>query len=168
MGTRATVAYENENGTWTAIQVLHDGYLEKGLGEILYRCYNSKSAAHNLVDLGYLSSVDFLLTNCVPVQDEEPAHIFKDDLEVFNSYLDSEYFYFYDAATCSWYYGKHDHEMHKLEFKNNRLEKTVTLNKDEIEVIENCLFRRQIHLEESNLTDAKCYKLIIGIRNKLK
>ncbi len=45
---------------------------------------------------------------------------------------------------------------------------TLKLSQDEAEMLENYLFKKQINLEASNLTDAKCYGLIISIRNKLK
>ena len=47
------------------------------------------------------------------------------------------------------------------------MEKTITLTEDEAEMLENYLFRKQINLENSNLTDAKCYPLICSIRKKL-
>lgn len=47
------------------------------------------------------------------------------------------------------------------------MEKTITLTEDEAEMLETYLFRKQINLENSNLTDAKCYPLICSIRKKL-
>lgn len=47
------------------------------------------------------------------------------------------------------------------------MEKTITLTEDEAEMLETYLFRKQINLENSNLTDAKCYSLICSIRKKL-
>ena len=47
------------------------------------------------------------------------------------------------------------------------MEKTITLTEDEAEMLETYLFRKQINLENSNLTDAKCYLLICSIRKKL-
>ena len=48
------------------------------------------------------------------------------------------------------------------------MEKTITLTKEEAEMLESYLFRKQINLENSNLTDSKCYPLICSIRKKLK
>ena len=48
------------------------------------------------------------------------------------------------------------------------MEKTITLTEDEAEMLESYLFRKQINLENSNLTDAKCYPLICSIRKKLR
>lgn len=39
--------------------------------------------------------------------------------------------------------------------------------KEEIDVVENYLFRRLCKLEELGLTDAKCYPLIYSFRQKL-
>ena len=49
------------------------------------------------------------------------------------------------------------------------MEKTITLteDEDEVEMLETYLFRKQINLENSNLTDAKCYPIICSIRKKL-
>ena len=47
------------------------------------------------------------------------------------------------------------------------MEKTITLTKEEAEMLESYLFRKQINLENSNLTDSKCYPLICSIRKKL-
>ena len=44
---------------------------------------------------------------------------------------------------------------------------TIELTKDEAEMLENYLFKKQINFENSNLTDAKCYRLILSIRKKL-
>ena len=44
----------------------------------------------------------------------------------------------------------------------------MTLTKEEKEMLENYLFRKQVNLENSGLTDAKCYRLILSIRKKLK
>ena len=44
---------------------------------------------------------------------------------------------------------------------------TIELTKEEAEMLENYLFKKQINLENSNLTDAKCYRLILNIRKKL-
>ena len=44
---------------------------------------------------------------------------------------------------------------------------TIELTKEEAEMLENYLFKKQINLENSNLTDAKCYRLILSIRKKL-
>ena len=44
------------------------------------------------------------------------------------------------------------------------MEKTIALTEDEAEMLETYLFRKQINLENSNLTDAKCYPLICSIR----
>ena len=43
----------------------------------------------------------------------------------------------------------------------------IELTKEEAEMLENYLFKKQINLENSNLTDAKCYGLILSIRKKL-
>ena len=48
------------------------------------------------------------------------------------------------------------------------MEKVITLTKDEVEMLEVYLFRKQINLENSNLTDSRCYSLICSIRRKLK
>jgi len=45
---------------------------------------------------------------------------------------------------------------------------TLELTKDEAEMLESYLFRKQINLENANLTDSKCYPLICNIRKKLK
>ena len=47
------------------------------------------------------------------------------------------------------------------------MEKTITLTEDEAEMLETYLFRKQINLENSNLTDANCYPLICSISKKL-
>ena len=47
------------------------------------------------------------------------------------------------------------------------MEKTITLTKEEAEMLEYYLFKKQINLENSGLTDAKCYPLICSIRKKL-
>ena len=44
---------------------------------------------------------------------------------------------------------------------------TIELTKEEAEMLENYLFKKQINLENSDLTDAKCYRLILSIRKKL-
>jgi hypothetical protein len=46
--------------------------------------------------------------------------------------------------------------------------KNLELTKEEAEMLEAYLFRKQINLENSNLTDSKCYPLICSIRRKLK
>ena len=38
----------------------------------------------------------------------------------------------------------------------------------ELEMMDYCLLRRQITLEEANLKDGDCYPIILSIRNKLK
>ena len=43
----------------------------------------------------------------------------------------------------------------------------MTKYSEEAEMLENYLFKKQINLENSNLTDAKCYRLILSIRKKL-
>ena len=44
---------------------------------------------------------------------------------------------------------------------------TVELTKEEAEMLESYLFRKQINLENAGLTDSKCYPLIYSIRSKL-
>lgn len=44
----------------------------------------------------------------------------------------------------------------------------LELTQEEAEMLEKYLFRKQINLENANLTDAKCYPLICNIRKKLK
>lgn len=39
--------------------------------------------------------------------------------------------------------------------------------KDEIEVVSDYLLRKMMRLEEANLTDSKCYPLIVSFRTKL-
>lgn len=48
-----------------------------------------------------------------------------------------------------------------------RMKFNMKLTKDEIIVLENYLFRKLINLENSNLTEAKCYKILYSIRQKL-
>lgn len=67
------------------------------------------------------------------------------------------------------YYGEHPWDKH-MEEHNSALapsEEPSDFDEDELEVIENCLFRRQIFLEESNLTEARCYGLILSARKKI-
>ncbi len=45
---------------------------------------------------------------------------------------------------------------------------TINLTQEEAEVLENYLFRKCIKLEESKLTDSKCYPLLYSIKQKLK
>jgi len=44
----------------------------------------------------------------------------------------------------------------------------LELTEDEAKMLESYLFRKQVNLENSNLTDSKCYPLICSIRKKLK
>ncbi len=46
--------------------------------------------------------------------------------------------------------------------------KTVILTNEECAILENYLFKKIINLENSNLTDSKCYKIFWSIRQKLK
>lgn len=43
----------------------------------------------------------------------------------------------------------------------------VELNNEELEILENYIFKKLINLENSNLTDAKCYRILYSIRQKL-
>jgi len=44
---------------------------------------------------------------------------------------------------------------------------TITLTGEEAKMLETYLFRKQVNLESSGLTDAKCYPLILSIRKKI-
>lgn len=43
----------------------------------------------------------------------------------------------------------------------------IELNEEESEVLENYLFKKAINLENSGLTDSKCYKIFCSIRKKI-
>lgn len=43
----------------------------------------------------------------------------------------------------------------------------MKLTNEEIEVLDNYLFKKIINLENANLTDSKCYPILCSIRRKL-
>ena len=56
MGTRSTIAIENDNGTVTGIYCHWDGYVEHN-GRILVENYTTEEAVRELIALGDLSSL---------------------------------------------------------------------------------------------------------------
>lgn len=44
---------------------------------------------------------------------------------------------------------------------------TITLTEEEAEVVDNYIFRKACRLEESNLTDSKCYPALMSAHYKL-
>ena len=56
MGTRSTIAIQNEDGTVTGIYTHWDGYLSHN-GKILQNHYNTEAAVRELIALGDLSSL---------------------------------------------------------------------------------------------------------------
>jgi hypothetical protein len=56
MGTRSTIAIQNEDGTVTGIYCHWDGYLSHN-GDILQNHYNTEAAVRELIALGDLSSL---------------------------------------------------------------------------------------------------------------
>jgi hypothetical protein len=57
MGTNATIARKNENGTYTHIYVHFDGYLIGGVGETLHDHFQDSNKVDELIALGDLSSL---------------------------------------------------------------------------------------------------------------
>lgn len=47
------------------------------------------------------------------------------------------------------------------------MEITITLTEDEVEVIDSYIFRKACRLEESGLTDSKCYPRLMSVHRKI-
>ena len=64
MATRSNIEIENKDGTVSAIYCHFDGYID-GVGEILYKNYNTREKLEQLIALGDISSLGKTLEETV-------------------------------------------------------------------------------------------------------
>lgn len=79
MSTRSYIAIERQDGTYDAVYCHFDGYVEGGVGEALYTCYNNRESAEEIISLGNRRSLNEPpLDNKEDLYENEPYTKFKD------------------------------------------------------------------------------------------
>lgn len=58
MSTRCRIGIKNAKGSVESIYCHHDGYLQGGVGQMLYSHYKDEMQIHKLMDLGDISSLE--------------------------------------------------------------------------------------------------------------
>ena len=100
MATRSYIGILKENGKVEAVYCHYDGYY-KGVGDMLVKYYNTPRKIQNLINLGYISSLEKTL------KETQENNVNEGKKEVFNSIDDyiqyckkgqscAEYFYLFD------------------------------------------------------------------------
>lgn len=103
MSTRGYVGIILDNGDIKSIYCHSDSHIYH-LGLTLYKCYNSKELADNLINMGNASSIFSTLEKSNFYEDEEYKVTSKEDF-ICEKALDIEWIYLFDTTKNEWFVG---------------------------------------------------------------
>lgn len=108
MSTRCEIGIMLNDGTIEAAYCHHDGYLDGGVGEVLWQHYNGDdeikrfNKAWDLVKGGAMSSIGHNPDDCERYNDSQKNIIYKNEAEYLENFGDIEYRYLF--KNHKWYY----------------------------------------------------------------
>ena len=101
MGTSSMIGFIKEDGSVVSTYCHYDGYVD-GVGETLYKYYQSSEAAEKLASVGYLSSLSHDLDENIKaaVHIEDPVYYLNADvfLKCGHNNCGAQYLYLFDGT----------------------------------------------------------------------